>query len=233
VTTDADPEVAWLLDRERGVPAAPPSPALERAHERLAAALAGLPAVASEAGWQDRILAQIDAAPDAAPDAKPAAGGAPIPLRPRRAARWVALAAPALAAAAAVALWLGRDRAAPDAEPAALALAITDGAAPRRGGGVATVGDVLEATARPGAELLLYRGDHVLLVRCPGAAACRPGPAAAVAWPLTAPGRYRAFAITAAPGAAPLTPTGNLDADLAAAARAGAQVTAGAPVDVQ
>jgi hypothetical protein len=227
VTTDADPEVAWLLDRERGLPATAPSPALERAHERLAAALAGLPAVpegtAADTAWQDQILARIDAQ---------AVAAAPIPLRPRRAARWIGLAAPALAAAAAVVLWLGRAPAAPvDAELPALSVAVTPGATPRRGGDPATVGDVLAAAARPGAELRIYRGDHVLLVRCPGDAACRLAAdgAPAVNWPLTAPGRYRAFAVA---GTAP-APTGDLDADLAAAAGAGAQVTAAAAIDVQ
>jgi hypothetical protein len=228
VTTDADPEVAWLLDRERGLPATAPSPALERAHERLAAALAGLPALpalpsaAADTAWQDQVLARIDAQ----------AVAAPVPLRPRRAARWVALAAPALAAAAAVVLWLGRDRAAPaDAEPAALSVVVTPGAAARRGDAPATVGDVLAAVARPGAELRIYRGDHVLLVRCPGQAACRVAAdgAPAVDWPLAAPGRYRAFAVA---GTAP-APTGDLDADLAAAARAGAQVTAAPAIDVE
>lgn len=218
-----DPEVAWLLARERGQAAAAPSGELERAHDRLAAALAALPAVPSEPGWQDRILARVDGA---TPDGV-------VPLRPRRprTGRWVAVAAPALAAAAAVALWLGRDPR--RADPDLLSVTVRAGEAPRRGGDPATVGDVLEASAPAGAELRVYRGDHALVVRCPGAATCSTSATAVqVAWPLNAPGRYRAVALSGS--AVPAVSTsGDLDADLAAAARAGVRVTVGPTIDVE
>jgi hypothetical protein len=217
-----DPEVAWLLARERGLAAAAPSGELERAHDRLAAALAALPAVPSDPGWQDRILAHIDGPPS----------GSVVPLRPRRPRlRWVAVAAPALAAAAAVALWLGRDPR--RADPELLSVTVRAGEAPRRGGDPATVGDVLEASAPAGAELRIYRGDHALIVRCPGDAACASSGdgGARVAWPLTAPGRYRAVALSG-PAASTVPRSGDLDADLAAAARAGVRVTAGPAIDV-
>jgi hypothetical protein len=218
---------AWLLARERGQAASPPSPETERAYQRLERALAQLPLVdpreaGHDDGWQEHVLAGLPAD----------AGVVPITsARRHRAVRWALATAPALAAAAAVAIFVWPTRG------AELDVAIERGAAAVRSADGARVGDVLRVTGRVGAgELRIYRGERALVLRCPGDSACvASGSGADRAWTvevrLPAPGRYHVVRFI---GAGAGEPTGLLDGDMAAAMQAGAKVVAAPqPVDVQ
>jgi hypothetical protein len=238
---EIDPrDEAWLLARERGEPASPPTPETARAYARLEQAIAALPpppeVLASDEDWEQQVLRGLPP--------QVASGDGTIPItRARAAARWALMAAPALAAAAAVVIWL-RSEPPPVDGPAPvddeLALTVRSGPTVRRGGASptsASVGDILEVSARVGAggELRVYRGERSLVRRCPGDSACRAsGAGAAHVWvvdlPLDAPGRYQVIGFVGALGG---DPTGLLDTDLATASRDGARVVMAQSLDVQ
>jgi hypothetical protein len=192
-------------------------------YARLAAALARESPRPLPAGWKERTLARIQAARAA---------------RRRRHAASLGL---SLAGAAALVLLVMpriRDPGHPHAESGALVLRLERGQGRR---GVASEtrahpGDRLRASA-PGlaqhVELRVYRESAEIIVRCPGARApiCqRRGDAIELSWTLAKVGTYRAVWLTSS---LPLPqPTGDLDADVLAAERAGARVTESDPIDV-
>jgi hypothetical protein len=243
IPTAIDPrDEAWLLARERGESMPPPSPETARVYARIEHAIAALPSVLSpglrdDDAWEQQVLRALPPVSTS----RSSSDRAPIPIsRARTAARWALMAAPALAAAAAVVVWLRSDpRPVDDPPPEAEALALTvrSGPAARRGGPSALVGDVLEVSGRVGAagELRVYRGERALVRRCPGDSACRAsGVGAEQAWivdlPLDAPGRYHVIGFVGALGG---DPTGLLDSDLATATRDGAHVVTAPVLDVQ
>jgi hypothetical protein len=136
---------------------------------------------------------------------------------------WWHFAAPAFALAAAIILWFAWPRS--TAKPTALALELSlERGGPIVRGSTAHIGDVLHATARGGKyrAVWIYRTDTQLLVACPGAAACTAADDAVTATAaIQSVGDYSIVALSSdAPLAAP---TGKLDADVAAAANAGAR----------
>ena len=129
---------------------------------------------------------------------------------PRR-RRWWLVALPAFAGAATIALVILWPRA-PKPPPLALSLSLEHGG-PIVRGTTAHPGDVLHASATGGdyRAVWIYRNDTELVVACPTSTCSAT---------LAAVGDYSVVALSAS---APLAaPTGKLDADVAAASRAGA-----------
>jgi hypothetical protein len=145
--------------------------------------------------WEARVLTAIDEAPRAAPG------------------RWWMLLFPAIAAAAAIIIYVSWPR---TPAPPQLAIALTvERGGPIMRGNSAHVGDTIHVTATGGAgahrAVWIYRDDRELVAVCAGDAPC--------AFPITARGEY---AIVLVVTDAPLpTPHGPFDADVAAAAQAG------------
>jgi len=177
----------------------------DRAQARIEAELAKLGAeLSAPAGWQARVLAEATA-------------------RPRR---WWKFAVPALAAAVAIVVVLWAIR--PPAQPPGLELAV---AIQKRGevvrGDSATVGDIATITASGGAKhraVWVYREDRRLVIACPGAERCSSTSDSVTATvKLELPGSYTFVALTSRE---PLpVPTDSFDASMAAAVRAGAEVS--------
>jgi hypothetical protein len=109
-----DDDHAWLLARERGEPAPPLSEDRAGRYAQLGTLIADLPAMPpgliDREGWEQDVLAAIDAKSDAA--ASPPAGQS-APSAPRR-RRTAAVAAAALAMAASIAIVLFARRSAVD-----------------------------------------------------------------------------------------------------------------------
>ena len=169
------------------------------ADDRLEAALRSVGEDhAPPAGWEDRVLAAT-------------VGPARAPA-PRR-ARWWMFAAPALACAAAAAVYLWWPRSAPHLQQLALAVSVEHGG-PIVRGTTAHPGDTLVASTTGGAAhtaIWIYRDDRELVMSCTSSP-CRVT--------LTARGDYSIVALSSP---APLpTPHGSLDDDVSAAAKSGA-----------
>jgi anti-sigma factor RsiW len=149
-------------------------------------------------------------------------------LAPRRSRRrWGAVTGGlAAVAAAAAAVWAvkfsGSDPAGTDGQ-LAFGVAVQRGGTQVRGG--AAVGDTIHATASGGGSyraVWIYRDDRELVLACPGGRTCRDE-AGGVAADLIVPS-VGEYAIVVMASAKPLPqPHGSLDADVAAAADAGAQ----------
>ncbi|MEZ4362793.1 MAG: hypothetical protein R3B48_21560 [Kofleriaceae bacterium] len=156
--------------------------------------------------WQARVLASVRAQDAATP----------------RRARWWWLTAPALAAAALLALLWPR---APAPRPRQLAMTVLQRAEPTRGAAVHLGDELRLRLTGDGAEraLWVYRGRDELVVSCPGSSSCAADDTSlAATFKATTVGEYTAIALWSA---TPIpAPTGALDDALAAAARAGAQV---------
>ncbi len=140
-------------------------------------------------------------------------------LAQRRSRTRIAAATAVAAAAAAAILIVWWPRAQPEPGPeVALEMSVARGSAVMRGH-AAHVGDVVHATARGGLAhraVWIYRGDAALIVACPGAG-CSDATAQLA---LPALGTYSIVVLgsrTEIPA-----PHGSLDADVAAAAQAGA-----------
>lgn len=240
-----DPEhVAWLLARERGQPE-PALSAPDRArYTRLAALIADLPDTPIEPpeGWQQRMLAALEAAaePGAAHAAAPAVSGPPRSER----RRWgIAAAIAAAAAAIAIAVFL---REPPSLEGPRIALVVEPGGANR--GAQPGVGDtlVVRATLHGDGELRIYdeggseqarcaapgpdcriereRGQTTLVLRFP---VRRPSTLRAV---LFSPALQPTHNIDDARYARAPSPRSGMDFDVAAAVRANVTVTTREPV---
>jgi hypothetical protein len=139
------------------------------------------------------------------------------PARAPRRWRWQL--AGALAAASAIALWFGLDRARPgDARPS---VAIIE-TGPQKRSGAPHVDDHLQVFAGEGSDVWIYRDGRIVL-QCrahQATAVCVPDPdGMTVDLVLKLPGEYRII-VTLAPFA--LAPSGKLDEDLAALESAGA-----------
>jgi hypothetical protein len=152
--------VAWLLARAKGQPGPSISPARAARYEKLEAMLAELPvtpgASTPSEGWQDRVLAAIDAE-DAARDAT----GSNLVRFVRRRRTWL-VGIVGVAAAAAAAFWLLR----PDGPQIR---AVVERSAANLGAmGPAMVGDtlVVSATVDEPAELRVYDEAHKEAARC-------------------------------------------------------------------
>ncbi|HWU88551.1 MAG TPA: hypothetical protein VN253_14815 [Kofleriaceae bacterium] len=203
----------------------------DRAIARIEAELAKLGAELSPpAGWQARVLAEVAA-------------------RPRR--RWWWLAIPAVAAAVIIVLWVVQpsrsSRSSRETPEGAIAMA-SDGArvqlafaivsASEMGvtsavehearvvrGHSAKINDVITVTATGGGPhhaVWIYRGDHTLVIACPGAAGCNSTSDAETATvKLELAGSYTLVALSSR---MPLpTPTSSYDQSMAAAVQAGAE----------
>ncbi|TMQ16911.1 MAG: DUF4384 domain-containing protein, partial [Deltaproteobacteria bacterium] len=119
---DDDVDHAWLLARERGEPQRAISDARARGYARLGALVADLPPVPAgtvqRSGWEQAVLAAIDAGHDAAsptavtetPRAEESTAPAPARSRRRRVTATAAAAALAMAAGVAIAVFLRGDR---------------------------------------------------------------------------------------------------------------------------
>lgn len=202
-------------------------------YQRLARGLAALAAAAPRrrADHVARALAAAAAEPavaESAPAATPAPALPPgqaevTPLRPRRraATRWAPLAGlAALAAAAALLLWLRRDGATPAPPPVRFAFEVVAQGGPALRG-EAQLGDELRVTLPPGSALWIYRNDRELLLVCPRD--CRrsaDGAALLASRALDGIGRYQLVWLSTAEVPAP---RGELQADIAAARAAGAR----------
>jgi hypothetical protein len=166
--------------------------------------------LAPPAGWEDRVLAAT---------VGPAHVAAPAPRR----ARWWMFAAPALACAAAAAVYLWWPRSTLPVQQLALAVSVEHGG-PIVRGTTAHPGDTLVASTTGGAAhtaIWIYRDDHELVMSCTSSP-CRVT--------LTARGDYSIVALSSD---APLpTPHGTLDDDVSAAAKSGATYTI-EPVEVR
>ena len=221
-------DIAWLLARERGEPLPALTPERAAAYDKLREELASLPELSPPAGWQERVLAAIDA-PKAAPVVDEVAA-----RRARRRSPLVYAVPIAAAAAAALVWWATRPKGPPPQ------LAELDPIEVRHGDVVRStepaVGDTLVIKARlVHGELRVYRGSRVLIARCPGFHACKTSRAEGVTTytvdvPLDAPGEYRAIVLA---GKAIPDPMGRMDADLELATRAGVVVKTGAPIEVR
>jgi hypothetical protein len=226
VTTEPElsGDEAWLLAREEGGDAAPPSAETGQAYEALAREIEALPAIRAPAGWRDKMLAALDAEAPVAPS--PAA---PTPITARSRRRWWLVAVPLAAAAAALLYWNLHRRGGAEI---ALHVEVRAGDSVRRAGDAPAVGDHIVARVvldEPG-ELRIYRNDVALMARCPGHRACGAprkvdgGEELSVDLPMTARGEYRALVIA---GVRDLPLTGSLDGDARAARERGARVAAG------
>ncbi|MBX3159455.1 MAG: hypothetical protein KF773_26020 [Deltaproteobacteria bacterium] len=199
-----DRDHEWLLARERGERVVDvPASELAR-YERLTAHLADLDDPVPPAGWEERLLARLDA---------------PSPPR-RRAARAAVASALVLAAVAAAAWWLwpSHGRPAP-----AVSLELRRGSVVHRGD-EGSIGDtlVVRGDLPERFDLRTYDEAGVLLARCgPDGGCASMGPPVVWEIALTSPGLVRVILIT---GDAVPPPLGRLDDDLAAASRAGAQI---------
>jgi Putative zinc-finger len=144
----------------------------------------------------------------------------PARTRSRPVRRWmVAAAAVAIAAAVTLVWWVRRPLA-----PTVLAVVVrVEHGATQMRGTSAHIGDTIHARATGGAgqrAVWIYRDDTQLLLACPGAAGCRDGDGAMAAdLVVRAVGTYSIVTISATSLS---TPTGSLDADVAAARGAGA-----------
>jgi len=148
-------ESAWLLARDADPAAPAPSPQLPSEYDELEGLLADLPSVSSDKSWQEAVLN---------------AGLAP-PRPPHRAAwKWAAggAALTTAAAIAVIALW-------PRPEADELEWVTRRNGSVRSSKDDVTVGDRLIVTARPqgNGELRVYRGDGVLVARCPRGPGCQ------------------------------------------------------------
>ncbi|MEZ4363178.1 MAG: hypothetical protein R3B48_23590 [Kofleriaceae bacterium] len=184
-------------------PPATPESGQARAIARIERALAELGAeLAPPAGWEARVLAA---------------------RRPRRTFAWLRWAAPALAVAAAIALWLLLRAPPPTAPTLALEVA-RSGSQMRAAPEEVQLGDTVRLTARGGrrrALWLFHEGE--LLASCPGAPPCRVvEDHVELTWLTKNLGSYAVIAVYGE--ADPPKPSGALDADLAAARRAGAEL---------
>ena len=156
-----DDDVAWLLARAKGQPGPSISPARAARYEKLEAMLAELPvtpgASTPSEGWQDRVLAAIDAE-DAARDAT----GSNLVRFVRRRRAW--LVGIVGVAAAAVAVLLLR----PPPEGSQIRAVVERSAANLGAMGPAMVGDtlVVSATVDEPAELRVYDEAHKEAARC-------------------------------------------------------------------
>lgn len=132
-------------------------------------------------------------------------------------------AAPILAAAAAVAIWIGARGRAPG-EPIELAVAIDHPGAATRSG-TAHVGDVVRPVVRGAGHraLWVYLGDREVVAACPGGAGCSgDGDQLTLELRLGAPGSYSVIAIVSTQPIA--SPQGAVDVMLSAVTGAGAHI---------
>jgi hypothetical protein len=205
----------------RGEPGNDPRSPIWRAdHAKIAAAIAGLDNPKAPAGWEERVLARIDAAPPA----RPASRRLP----------WLLAGAGLLAAAAVLAVWVRREPTPVPRAELAVSLEVLSGGSVRSEK-MAAVGDELTVEARfPGqGELRVYR-DDLLLARCPGHKGCYAQQVDGslhlqLEIALHAPGPVRAIAFA---GAGVPVPTGSMVRDLDAAVSAGIEMKSSMVVDV-
>jgi hypothetical protein len=205
-----------LLRLEQGLPLAahfddcPECRAARQQHERLRAGIAGMESThTGRADWQARVWAGLER------------------RRARRGRRWLWLMAPAVVAAAAVLLVIGRSG--PDGPILSYTIQRpaqdAQGAGPLRSDHVQP-GDTLVVRAVAGgarAELRLYRGDRELVLRCSEEPPCtRHGDMLLARVPMDERGRYQLVFLRAE--RSPPEPTGELDRDIAAARSAGVTV---------
>jgi hypothetical protein len=212
-----------LLQLERGEPLDPhfagcaECRAAQAAYERLAASLQRQRTEEPQPGWEQRVLAAIDAPP--------------VHARRRRALPWVP--AGLAAAAAAVALVVGAGLVSRSASPALEVDVTPSGGSPLRAA-APHAGDRLLLKARLGgashAELRIYRDDRELVLRCggQGAGCARRGDELTAELPLPSIGSFQPVLATSQ---SPLpAPAPTLDEDSARLLQAGARVTLGKAV---
>lgn len=189
--------------------------AYERLGEEISAAGTGLdPHVA----WQADVWAALDARRRS---------------RPRGRSWWLLAPVAAAAGLAAVVLFL---RPPPPAALIALDVAVIGGEGPARRGTEAHTGDRLHLRAATGgaahAELRVYRGERVLLLRCSTEPPCRRrGPVLEADVELPSIGSYQPLLLTSE---RPLPePGAGLDSDVDAVLTAGGEATLGTEVEVR
>ena len=235
-------DTPWLLARQRGEPG--PSMPEERAgrYARLEALVADLPAMPAAAvpqpGWRQRALAAFDAAAQANPADDPPetaveAATRPPPTRTGR-PRW---AVPAVVAAVAAVLAIvviarGWPRGPDRTGTPSIAIAVKDGGSNRSA--QPSVGDtlVVRALTPRGGELRVYDDAGIEQARCgvpgPGCRTeqSRDGITLVLAMPVQKPGSFRVVLLSSSLAG----PSAGLDADVAAAVRAGFTVTTQDPI---
>ena len=252
----------WLLIRERGGDVSHVAAATRAPYDELGELLAKLPGVAPRAGWQQRVFDAIDEGDAVPADAVPADAPAlappkPVlaPPKPARRRQWIAAGAVAMAAAAAIAIYVAR-RPAPlqleallSSEPpsqlppsgdqlALLTAEVRDGDGTPRGRDGVRLNDKyairLETTGP--AELRLYGDTQELLATCsggePGCTIERDGERRRFSFEVVLrwPGEVRLVAFA---GARIPASTGELARDLDEAARAGIEPRLEPPIVVR
>ena len=135
---------------------------------------------------------------------------APAVVIPIRRMRYAAIGAMVAVAAAVALVWSLKSGKPPQVAELGVTLTIEKGAATMRGQS-AHVGDRVHVKAA--GQLWIYRGDHELVLACPGHAGCRAGGADI---DLAAMGSYQFVSL----GATSVVPAGDFDTDLAAVATA-------------
>jgi hypothetical protein len=232
-----DDDVAWLLARAKAQPGPSISETSASRYEKLEALLGDLPAAPAEAnptpGWQDRVLAAIDAEE---------AGRAATTRRRRRGLRrWVPWLIPlgvAVVGAAAVGgvQWLRADAPRAIAMAPILEVRIEAAGSSLPAMAPAMVGDavVIRGSVDGAGELRLYDDGGAELVRCPAPAAdcsvTRSEGRSALQLTMTLRARGALHPLLFAP---PLPgPSAGLERDLATARQANLDVLRGQPVIV-
>jgi hypothetical protein len=209
MTEEREKDEAWLLAAERGDPVLPHPRAAE--YERLKQQIATLPTLEAPAGWQQRVLAELDAPP------------------PR--AWWhraLVVGVPAFALAAGILVWLVVRDVKPEPRTSEVAMEVRRQGDARRNEGNAALGDVLVVRGVAGKALWLYR-DQALVVSCPGPSCEVNGDVLRTELTLSVPGTYRALLVDDAT----VTPRGLLADDLAALERAGIRAVTAPPLEVR
>ena len=129
---------------------------------------------------------------------------------PQRRMRYAVIGSVVALAAAAALVWSFRKPAPPQVAMVGVTLTVEQGAATMRGSS-AHVGDRVHAQAF--GPLWIYRGDHELVLACPGGGGCR---ADGADLEITAMGTYQFVSL----GPTTIVPRGDFDTDVAAAANA-------------
>lgn len=248
VDEDARAEAEWLLAKESSPDAAAPSAELAKQHQELSHLLATLPAGKSDERRHAAVLERVAAARAAknpakgtkavtastpSPSSSPSASTAPRAWWRRPAVQWSL--GGAMAAAAAVALWLNLGPKRP-AEPSEIHLAVYHQGAVRSSPDEIAVGDRLIVKAKPRGrgEVRVFRSDGTEVGRCPGSPTCTTGADGALTLEvsLDSPLQYRAIFVIGVEPAALAPPGAAMNAYLEAARAADAELVLPQPIDV-
>ncbi len=235
-------DAAWLLARERGEPGPEVSEARAERYAQLEALVTDLPAMPDafipRPGWQQRAIAAINAAAQGDPAGRSPAAMVEAVTRPPHARtkrpRWVIPAAVAAMAAALAIVVITRGWPHNPKRPHLPLVAITVEAGGSNRSAQPNVGDtlVVRTLASGGGELRVYDEAGTEQARCGGPGpGCRTeqsrdGITLVLTMPVRKPDSFRVVLLSSALAG----PSAGLDADVAAAVRAGITVSTQDPI---